>query len=132
MTIPLYQVLDKTATLLASLGFGTIGNTPTANLFKMTMPESPTVCTVVVLNGGPVDPSDPTRRCEIQVLHRNTHIGSGMVFIENVYAALHNSWNNLPNIGGRFAGRHLPGLHFRNEADYPVFSQNFVFTTTFQ
>ena len=122
------NLLDAVATYIATIGMGSIGS----NLFKMTMPESPHTCTAIVLSGGPVIIGDPTNRPSFQILHRNTDINSGTTLIDSLYYALHNQVNVLPNMNGFIEAKHLPGVHFRDDNNHPVFSLNFAFITTQQ
>lgn len=118
------SLLSELLTAVSSYGGGTVGT----NLFAQTLPVSPTVSTAIILTGGPFDAGQPTRRKTFQIVHRNTHLSSGVTFITSLHAALSNAWNPLPTIQCRIEALTEPG-HYAYTGDrnclYPL---NFLVT----
>lgn len=115
-------------TVLSSYGYGTIGT----NLFRLTMPSTPYVSTVVVPTGGFEDVADPTRRPTFTIQHRNTSAASGISIVSSINALLSNSWNLFPGVPGRCAAITEVGAYFMDDNEHYVFPLNFIFYTTKQ
>ena len=118
------NIVEDVGTLLSSLGY--------TDIYKGTMPTSPTVCTMVNATGGIVMGASPVRYPSFQILHRNTNVQSGTSIALSIQAALHKKVNLLPNFDGRILSQSEAGAFFRDESQNPVWPLNFVLTSTKQ
>lgn len=121
-------ISEAVATYLATTGLGSLGG----NIFAMTMPDSPYVCTVAFATGGPNTPGNPTKKPRITVQHRNTSVASGFSAITSIHAALNNQWNIFPSIPGRIFPSTEIGAYFRDRNGHPIYAVSYDFYTTKQ
>lgn len=119
---------DRLLTYLSSLGLGTKAR----DLFFMQLPGTPYVSTAVILTGGFSRSGDPVHRRTLSVLHRNTHINSGLCAANSLYAALDERWNVTCPSEGRFTALTEPGPYTRDGNNHVVFTLSFGFVTTQQ
>lgn len=120
------NLLLELMTTLQSLNVGTVQG----NLFPQTLPMSPVVCTAVQLTTSPFNPADPIRQVGFQVIHRNTHIASGLSLVTSVHAYLANGWNVLPTIQGRTVAVNEPGGYvYDDDKRWAYFPLRFVLST---
>jgi hypothetical protein len=121
------RLVGELLTAVASLGGGTVGT----NLFGLTLPVSPVVCTVVQLYDGPFVASNPTHQAGFTILHRNTHVDSGLTLVTSIHALLRDSWNILPTITGRIEAVNVPnGYVYDDQNRWAYFPLRFVITST--
>jgi len=109
---------------------GVFGNTPTANIFLQTLPDSPVIAIALIASGGRNDPDgiDPLNRPTLQVLVRRTKSIDGLNYAKLVFSVLDNTWNITPSFNGRLVGDHLPGPNYQSAAGYTVYILNFTST----
>lgn len=118
-------LLDEVAGYLqANTTVGTVA----VNLFAGMMPASPTACTAVYAQGGPIAPGDPVVRPFVQVLTRDSTYFASHSRAEVIHKALHEKWNVLASIPGRLVAQHEVGPNFRDANNSIVFTLNFSFT----
>ena len=120
-------LVSELMTMVASLGGGTVGT----NLFGLTLPVSPVVCTVVQLYDGPFVASNPTHQVGFSIIHRNTHIDSGLTLVSSIHATLRDVSNLLPSITGRIEAVNVPnGYVYDDQNKWAYFPLRFVLTST--
>ena len=122
------ELLTHFATKLSSLGYGTLG----VDIFANNLPPTPTVSLGIISQGGYSTRQDPTRRESFQILYRTTSIGSGSVHVDNLHKDLTegNGFNLFPGFCGSLNLQGEPGTFYKDAANFPVFSLNYVFITT--
>lgn len=119
-------LVTEVASYLGSQGVGTVGT----NLWAMTMPGTPFVATAVIATGGPDVEGNPTRQQTFQILHRNTHVGSGLVAATTIHSVLNQQWEVLLTARGRIVAVTEPGAYLLDNNGHSVFPMNFVFRST--
>lgn len=117
--------LQNLATKLSSLGYGVPGQT----IFAGQLPSSPAVLTCILQQGGSESPSNPIKRAQVWIWHRNTHCDSGYEFVWRIYRDINNIPNVLSCYPGRFNSLTFPGNYNIDAAQRFIFGSNYVFTT---
>lgn len=119
-------LVQDITTFLSSEGYGVKGQT----LFAGMLPSSPGVATAVILTGGPVRDGDPTNFRTFQILHRTTHVSSGLTLVTSLHSLLKDSWRVSCYRGGRVTPKHPPGPYYVDKAGLFVYTLNYQLTTT--
>jgi len=123
--------LAELATFLQSQGLGTYTTSASRTIFLMAMPSSPEVCTSIRLTGGTGDERGPTiQGYSVQILHRNTSIGSGIGQAQLIHDSMANKFfgsSGSPKLiitAGRCEPQHKPGPFYLDENARPVYTLN--------
>ena len=120
-------LLSELLTATVSLASGAL--TPGVNFFANTMPASPAICTVLVLNGGVSDPLIPLRNPGFQILHRGTSPTSMISLATSIHAGFRRAWGTLPTIRARIIGSgELSSPVYDRTTSYFYVSSNYVLT----
>lgn len=126
-TIEINSWLSEIAQYMHANTFGVFGNTPTANIFICSLPDSPVISTGLFTSGGPHYPEGirPLNDLNLQILLRRTKPADGLSYATVLFNLLDNKWNITPSFKGRIVGQHKPGPFYLSAAGYPVYTLNF-------
>lgn len=122
------ELLTSICSFLGSRGFGTVG----VSLFAQSLPDSPYVCTSVLLNGGSNGPDSPVRERSIQILHRGTNIQTVSSVVNSIYSLFDDQaacWNVFDGFPGRMTADNEPGFFGFDVNNCPVYSLDLTFVS---
>ena len=121
------ELIEDVANYLAAQGQGVVGT----DIFMNDLPSSPVVAIGIYNTGGPESEMvDPVHRDGFQLLMRGEQHSIQLPKARTVYNLLHDKWNILTERKGRIVGELRPGSYYLDDANFVVYTLNFVLIQT--